>query len=64
MGTPELVVRHVAGRYGRGILRSETVEATVTEVARLFVIRLDDAAHPEAWVEITVEIEVPAASGD
>jgi hypothetical protein len=53
----ELIVRHVAGRYGRGALRSENVEATVTEVARVYRIRIDDASDPAAWLEITVEVE-------
>jgi hypothetical protein len=56
----ELFVRHVAGRYGRGALRSQNVEATVTEVARVFRIRLDDTSDPSAWLEITVEVETPS----
>ena len=57
MRTPELVVRHVAGRYGRGALRSQNVVTSVTEVARVFRVRIDDDANPEAWLEITVEVE-------
>jgi len=53
----ELHVRHVVGRYGRGVLRSGNIQANVTEVARVFRIRLDDAANAEAWIEMTVEVE-------
>ena len=54
----DLVVRHVAGRDPlRGVLRGSTVVATVEEVARVYRIRLDDAAIPNAWLEITVELE-------
>ena len=58
MRPDELVVRHVAGRYPRrGVLRSGNIVASVTEVARVYRIRLDDAANPDAWLEITVEVE-------
>jgi len=52
-----IVVRHVRGRHGRGALRSQNATVTVTEVARLFQIRIDDEANPEAWIELTVEVE-------
>jgi hypothetical protein len=53
----ELNVRRVRGRYPRrAILRSENIEAQVQEVGRIYKIRLDDAANPEAWIEILVEI--------
>ena len=52
-----IVVRHVRGRHGRGALRSHNAIATVTELARVFQIRIDDAANPEAWIELTVEVE-------
>ncbi len=61
----DLHVRHVDGRYGRGVLRSENIITTVTEIARVFRIRLDDEDNPDAWVEIIVELEtaeVPCAS--
>ena len=54
----DLVVRNVSGRYPlRGVLRGSNVVATVEEVARVYRIRLDDAANPDAWLEITVELE-------
>ena len=54
----ELHVRNVRGRYPhRGTFRSRNIQAQVTEVARVYVIRLDDVAHPDAYVEITVEVE-------
>ena len=52
-----IVVRHVRGRHGRGALRSQNAVATVTELARVFQIRIDDAANPDAWIELTVEVE-------
>ena len=60
-----IVVRHVRGRHGRGALRSQNAVATVTELARVFQIRIDDAANPDAWIELTVEVEsgCPAPAG-
>jgi len=59
MSSAELHVRNVSGRYPcRGKFRSRNIQAQVTEVARVFVIRLDDAEHPDAWFEITVEVEM------
>jgi hypothetical protein len=52
-----IVVRHVRGRHGRGALHSQNATVTVTEMARLFQIRIDDEANPEAWIEMTVEVE-------
>lgn len=58
----ELFVRTVRGRYGRGVLRGANIEAQVQEIGRLFRVRLDDAANPEAWIELIVEVtdDVPA----
>jgi hypothetical protein len=56
-GADGLHVRHVTGRYGRGALRSDNIIATVTEVARVFKVRLDDQANPDAWLELTVEVD-------
>ena len=56
----ELHVRSARGRYARGVLRPENVEAQVQEVGRLYRIRLDDAAHPEAWLELIVEVNTEA----
>jgi hypothetical protein len=52
-----IVVRHCVGRHGRGALRSQNATVTVTELARVFQIRVDDAANPDAWLELTVEVE-------
>ena len=57
MPSQDLHVRNVVGRYGRGVLRGSNVTATVTEVARTYHIRLDDAANPDAWIELTVAVE-------
>ena len=58
MQTPELQVRTVVGRYPRGgPLKSENVEVQVYEVARVYRIRIDDAQHPEMWMELVVEVE-------
>jgi hypothetical protein len=59
MQTESVSVRSVAGRYpsAPAVLRSENIEATITEVARVYQIRLDDAENPDMWLEITVEIE-------
>jgi hypothetical protein len=62
MQAPTLEVRHVRGRYpaGRAILRSENIEASVTEVSGpVFTLRLDDTQHPGSWLEITVELTQP-----
>lgn len=59
MGSQDLNVRNVRGRYGRGVLRSRNILATVQEVARVYRIRLDDAANPDAWLEITLEVDTP-----
>ena len=53
----DLFVRNVVGRYPRfGALRSDNIRATVSEVAGVFVVRLDDASRPEMWLEITLEL--------
>ena len=52
-----IVVRHCVGRHGRGALRSHNAVVTVVEIARVFQIRIDDAANPAAWLELTVEVE-------
>jgi len=58
MQTPELQVRNIIGRYPRGdLMRSDNVEVQVFEVARIYRIRIDDAEHPEMWMEITVEVD-------
>ena len=53
----ELVGRRVVGRHGRGAVRSSNVVATVSEIARVFVIRLEDTSDDSAWMEIAVEAE-------
>ena len=59
MPIPELHVRNVNGRYPRvGKIHSENVEVQVFEVARLYRIRIDDADHPEMWLEIVVEVDI------
>jgi hypothetical protein len=62
MQNPELQVRNVAGRYGRGTLRSRNIVASVTEAARVFTVRLEDMSDPSAWLELTIEVETPQAS--
>ncbi len=53
----ELFVRSVRGRYPRrGTLKSRNITAQVQEVGRVYRIRLDDEAHPEAWFELTIEV--------
>lgn len=65
MPGPELHVRRVVGRYPRGgALRSENVETQVFEVARVYRVRLDDAEHPEMWIELFIEVDTGAASED
>ncbi len=54
-----LDVEQVQGRYPRypGPLRSENIQATVTELAEgRFQIRLDDQANPEMWIPTTVHV--------
>ena len=55
----EIAVRHVIGRYPHGPapFRSENIVASVAEVARVYRIRLEDNEHPDAWLEITVELD-------
>ena len=57
MQSQELHVRQVVGRYGRGPLRSGNIVATVTEIARVYRVRIDDSANPDAWLELTIEVE-------
>lgn len=54
----EIVVRNVVGRYpyGPAIFRSENTVASVSELGRIYRIRLEDAENPDAWTEITVEV--------
>lgn len=53
-----VVVRNVSGRYPRGgVFREENIETQVVEEARVIRIRVDDAEHPESWMEIVLEIE-------
>jgi hypothetical protein len=59
MQSQELHVRQVAGRYGRGPLRSGNIVTTVTEIARVYSVRIDDSANPDAWLELTIEVETP-----
>ena len=56
----EIVVRHVVGRYPHGPapFHSENIVASISEIARVYRIRLDDAEHPDAWLEITVEVDL------
>ncbi len=49
--------RNVVGRYPRcGVFRSDNSRATVSAIAGVFVVRLDDASRPEMWLEITLEL--------
>ena len=65
MPGPELHVRRVVGRYPRGgALRSENAEVQVREVARVYRVRIDDAEHPEMWIELLIEVETGAPSED
>ena len=59
MQTESVHVRHVAGRYPcePAMLRSENIETTVTEMARVYRIRVEDTENPDAWLEITLEVE-------
>ncbi len=58
MDNERVVVRNVRGRYPqRGIFREENIETQVVEEARVIRVRIDDAEHPEAWIELTLEIE-------
>lgn len=55
----ELCVRTIAGRYPsrRAVLSSANITATVTSHdGTCFRIRLDDDSHPDAWLEILVEL--------
>jgi hypothetical protein len=53
-----LNVRNCIGRYPhRGIFRSENIVASVQEIARVFRVRLDDEAHPDAYLEVTIEVD-------
>jgi hypothetical protein len=64
---PELHVRKVVGRYGRGALHSENIQASVSLIAHVFRIRLDDSMCPDAWFEIDVELdthEAPCTEND
>lgn len=55
-------VRNIKGRYPHHARRLDpaNIEAQVTEECRIVRVRIDDAEHPEMWLEITLEIsEVP-----
>ncbi len=61
----ELCVRRVIGRYPsrRAILRSENITAQVTShEGTRFRIRLDDHLHPDAWLDLIVELVVAPPS--
>ena len=61
----ELCVRRVIGRYPsrRAILRSENITAEVTShEGTRFRIRLDDNLHPDAWLDLIVELVVAPTS--
>jgi len=66
-------VRRVDGRYPHcpGVLRSENIvasvteigpimnlslDASVTEAARVFRVRLDDPAHDDFWLDIVLAV--------
>lgn len=50
-------IRNIRGRYPAcGTLKSENLIARVVPLGPLFVIRVDDEEHLDAWFEITVEI--------
>ena len=54
----ELHVRAVRGRYpGRHLLRSDNIVASVSEIARVYRVRLDDDAHPDMWLELVLEVD-------
>ena len=54
----EIIVRNVTGRYPHGpaAFRGENIVASVSEIARVYRIRLDDSENLDAWMELTVEI--------
>lgn len=54
-----IVVRNVKGRHAEdtGSIDSDCVEAHVVEESRLVRIRIDDAEHPDFWMEVTLEVE-------
>ena len=62
--SPEIAVRNVVGRYGRGALAPENIIATVEPVACIFRIRLDDAENPDAWMEIMIEVSDEVILGE
>jgi hypothetical protein len=59
MESERIVVRRVEGRYpnSKCQVQSDTIEAEVIEQSRTVKIRIDDAEHPEFWMEIVLEIE-------
>jgi hypothetical protein len=59
MESERIVVRNVKGRHAEdsGKISSANVEAQVVEDSHLVRIRIDDAEHPDFWLEITLEIE-------
>ena len=54
MDSERVCVRHVCGRYP---LRGDNIEANILEDGETVRIRLDDAEHPEFWLEMTLEVE-------
>jgi hypothetical protein len=58
MDSQRVHVRNVRGRYPHGgTFRSDNIEAQVHEEARVIRISIDDAENPEAWFEITLELD-------
>lgn len=60
MPSDSVHVRRVEGRYPYGpapVFRCENIEVTVEEVARVVRVRVEDAEHPDMWLEITLEVE-------
>jgi len=65
MQTPELQVRNVIGCYPRGeSVRSDNIEVHVFEVAGIYHICINDAEHPEMWMEITLEMDTSVGAAE
>ena len=59
MENERIYVRNVQGRYPYQPrpLHSANIETSVVTECRIVRIRIDDVENPEAWLEVTLEIE-------
>jgi hypothetical protein len=60
MNDDRVVVRAVRGRYPHraGKVEGKHIEASVREQeGERVVIRLDDAEHPDFWLELVLEVQ-------